>query len=687
MVTAVALAWPALTAGIFLCVSSWWSPEASVARRLYVILLYVLSVRYVHWRYFETLPSFRWSLECLAPYAFFYLELLSLVLLVRSRRVLAATLDRSRDADRQAGWYRKLPHLPLVDVFVPTYNESWEVLEKTFVGLRLLEYGRARIWILDDGRRDWLRAAATEYGFNYLTRPDQRGYKAGNLNNALAHVGALAERPEFIAIFDADFVPQPRFVERTLALMAEERVGLVQTPQAFYNADPFQYGFLAQASWPDEQRFLFDVRMPSSDANNGAQCCGTSFLLRSAALADIGGRFPTEAICEDTMTSVKLKAVGWQTVYLKERLSAGLNAENLGEFLKQRARWCLGGVQIARWALLSARGLRAKLLWLEMMLKWGYQSFMQMLWLLLPILYWLTGFSLMHASIPEILQYMVPLSLLRGYASWVTRRTQMPVITDSFTLMLAPTVVGATLDGLMPGRKHAFRVTRKGLSQSSIVVYWNRFLFSGAVLSLMLGGMLYRTFFAPLLSASSSNAWNYYATIQQSLVVLIVMLASIERPRRRVDERYPTEQVVQFSGSRGVAAGRLLDLSSAGARLGSREALRVGDELVLSIEGVGSVPARVVRRAGQDEYGLRLEAGAGLGSMREKIIAKIYCSELCLIEGSWRSWPCFVAIARRLYEVLDLAFEHAKASTLWLTPGNRPRRPRDGESGAAPQGT
>lgn len=94
-------------------------------------------------------------------------------------------------------------------------------------------------------------------GCGYITRVDNSHAKAGNINNALRVIGALPDRPEYVSILDADFVPAPEFISRTLALFQSNDVGLVQTPQHFINADPMQSNLKASKVWPDEQRFFF----------------------------------------------------------------------------------------------------------------------------------------------------------------------------------------------------------------------------------------------------------------------------------------------------------------------------------------------------------------------------------------------------------------------------------------------
>jgi cellulose synthase (UDP-forming) len=108
--------------------------------------------------------------------------------------------------------------------------------------------------------------------------------KAGNVNNRLAHALRTGRRPEFVLLLDADFVPYTNILQRTLGLFEENDVGIMQTPQHFFNADPVQAHLLCSTIWSDEHRFFFNVFLPCKDAWGAAFCCGTSAVIRVAAL-------------------------------------------------------------------------------------------------------------------------------------------------------------------------------------------------------------------------------------------------------------------------------------------------------------------------------------------------------------------------------------------------------------------
>lgn len=89
-----------------------------------------------------------------------------------------------------------------------------------------MTYSNYRVWVLDDGNRDWLRDFAHSVGAHYLARTDHSHAKAGNINHGLRHVASLEQSPEFISILDADFVPAPNFLSRALTLFRKGDVGM-----------------------------------------------------------------------------------------------------------------------------------------------------------------------------------------------------------------------------------------------------------------------------------------------------------------------------------------------------------------------------------------------------------------------------------------------------------------------------
>jgi cellulose synthase (UDP-forming) len=235
-----------------------------------------------------------------------------------------------------------------VDVFVCTYDEPVRVVEATLAGCAAIRFPHTT-WVLDDGRRPEIAALAADYGARYLTRPDNRHAKAGNINHALGRTSG-----EFVLVLDADHVPQPDILDATLGHFRDPRVALVQTPHDFFNRDSFQHTRVRR----HEQSLFYEVLAPGKDRHNGVFWCGSAAVIRRVALEQVGGVL-TDTIAEDFHTTLAMHARGWRTRYHGETLVQGLAPHDLASFLLQRDRWARGNLRVLRTpqSPLSVRGL------------------------------------------------------------------------------------------------------------------------------------------------------------------------------------------------------------------------------------------------------------------------------------------------------------------------------------------
>lgn len=229
-----------------------------------------------------------------------------------------------------------------VDVFVPTYNEPSELVCRTLLAVRNMDYPH-KTWLLDDGNRPEMRALAERLGIEYLNRQSNEHAKAGNLNNALKHSSG-----EFIAIFDADHAPQKRFLTHTLGYFQDQSVAFVQTPQDFFNLDSYQHRLQAKGKklWT-EQSLFFKIIQRGKDYWNAAFFCGSCAVVRRSALLSIGN-FATETVTEDLHTSLRLHKAGFNSVYHHETLAYGIAPGSIAPFLKQRVRWGQGAMHVLK---------------------------------------------------------------------------------------------------------------------------------------------------------------------------------------------------------------------------------------------------------------------------------------------------------------------------------------------------
>ncbi|GII98574.1 cellulose synthase [Sediminihabitans luteus] len=175
-----------------------------------------------------------------------------------------------------------------VDVYIATYNEPLELVARTALAARDMTYPH-ETYVLDDGDRPEFARMAAALGVGYVTRGPEwdgraRFAKAGNVNNALFRTTG-----DFIAILDADQVPEPRFLDRVLGYFEDETIAFVQTPQQFWNVpDDDPLGSRAELFYGPIQQ--------GKDGWGAAFFCGSNAVLRREALMALGlTRFSQEA--------------------------------------------------------------------------------------------------------------------------------------------------------------------------------------------------------------------------------------------------------------------------------------------------------------------------------------------------------------------------------------------------------
>jgi cellulose synthase (UDP-forming) len=613
-----------LVIGAALVALPWMSPRSERNRAVVVAVISVLMWRYMIWRWLYTLPPMGFTIDWIIGVIFAVIETLAMLGTTIGLIGLTRLSDRTPEVQRNLAWLDAQTQPPLVDVFICTYNEDKDILERTIIGATTMDYGRFRVWVLDDGRREWLKELSAKLSVGYLTRADNEHAKAGNINNALKHVAALPEPPDFISILDADFVPTSQFLRRTLSLMKEGDVGIVQTPQHFINPDPLQTNLSLTGVWPDEQRYFFDVVLASKDAWGAAFCCGTSSVIRFSELQKLGG-FPTDSVTEDYCVTLKMKQAGYRTVYLNERLSLGLAPEGLKEYITQRSRWALGFMQIFRGPLGPLRrgnGLSVidRVSLIEAFLYWCGSYGFRMAGIIVPILYLLLNINAVQADVITTLSYYVPHFVGSAIATaWMAQSRVMPIMTDVTQLLAASQILQAVVHGLFKPKGQKFKVTAKGGDRSKRFVQWpllNMFLI---YLGLTIVGVVWAFLLEDGTKLRDSSAlclfWSWY-----NLVVLtMACLVCIEQPRYRSTERLAATDDALVQTEEATTPHRVLDVSLGGARLQGNISAPQGAEVLIALEGL-RVPATVMRR-GDDEFAVRFHDE---GELRTELIKLVY---------------------------------------------------------------
>jgi cellulose synthase (UDP-forming) len=560
-------------------------------------------------------------------------------------------VDRSGEADRLQAAFVAQPQdgWPTVDVFIPTYDEPLDVLERTIVGALALDYPRhkLKIYVLDDKRREWLREYCEEKGAIHVTRPDNLHAKAGNMNH-----GLKVSRGDFVAVFDADFVPYRQFLRRTLPFFADPAIGIVQTPQHFFNKDPVQWNLDIERVWPDEQRLFFDEMAASRDAWDVSFCCGSCSIMRRQALEAIGG-IPTESVTEDLLTTLAMLNKGYKTRYLNERLSMGLAAENLRGYFIQRSRWCRGGIQTLFLHNGPIRGPGLSLFQRIMFipLSWLIQYFVRFSVLTVPPIFLWTGVApLYYTSTLDIVYYQLPVLLAYAwFMRWITPTRYLPLLSTAVgafsTFRLLPTVIAT----LIKPFGTPFKVTPKGsgAGQNEFDAY--TFTWCASLVAVTAIGVIINIVpeWSPIVKGEFSTVAMYWAAANIA-VLAIAALICFEKPRPPVDS-FSVGEPARIKFDRRILPGRLLSLSleSGVVELRQDGPVGVGDEVLIEAAGFPRLPSRVEKISKPQEGRVSIQFRQSLDpAARDCLIVKLYTGGYsqeirqldtpAIVSGLWR---------------------------------------------------
>ena len=456
-----------LLLGFYLCVAPLLPKRKTWARVLAVAICLAVAVRYLAWRLLYTiLPAHVCFGEAIWYVCIYVVELFAFLNYSIFYLILSRWVDRSGEADYHEAELRKrtVEQLPSVDVFIPTYNEGPDVLHRTILAALGIDYPKFQVWVLDDGGRDWLAEYCAEKGANYVRRTDRRHAKAGNLNHALS-----VTKGDLFAIFDADFAASRNFLYRTAGFFDDSRIGIVQTPQHFFNPDPIQLNLGLPRVLPDDQRLFFAVMAECRDAWDVAFCCGSCSLQRRKAILSVGG-VPTGSITEDILSTMVLLRKGYITRYLNERLSMGLAAESLEGYFTQRTRWCRGALQTL---FLKEGPLGPGLTFLQRLfffpLDWLVQYPVRVVGIIVPIVFLWTGVGpFIITSLDEMLSYQLPSFIA---LAWTMRffapNCYVPILSTAISFFSGLRLVPTALSTLIKPFGAPFRVTPKGSNNAA----------------------------------------------------------------------------------------------------------------------------------------------------------------------------------------------------------------------------
>ncbi len=538
----------------------------------FLVFGFALCIRYLYWRVTDSLNF----LESLGPFIsisllaaeFYCLSTVMLLLLQVGLQPRKRTVPPGSES-----------FSPSVDIYIPIYSESLDILEKTLMAACSMNYRNKTVYVLDDSHRDAVAETTCQYGARYIKGPKKYA-KAGNLNNALSMTHG-----ELIVVFDTDHIPVASFLDETVPYFQNPKLGVVQTPHHFYNPDIFQRAFQCVDKIPNEQDMFNHGIQGGRDGWKGAFFVGSGAVFRRAALERIGG-FKLMSITEDIHSSQHLHACGYESAFVDKDLAVGLTAENYSSYIVQRRRWMQGCLQIFfrdNPLFQKGLGLRQRLGYFASLYYFFFPIVRVIFWIT-PLYYLLFHLHPIFADVSVLMAYMLPylicLPLLSSALLRKWPRLFWGVIYEKaicFPLFLS------IFDLLLP-KSLGFKVTPKG-----IVSDRRRFDYASAGITLIMAlintvaiikGIAEFYYFDIEKDAYFFNlGWAVYNLI----ILLAALLVAWERPQQRAADRLAISIPFILEAGDLELKGKTSDISLSGLCFHSQAELRIPQWVTLSL--------------------------------------------------------------------------------------------------------
>ncbi len=365
--------------------------------------------------------------------------------------------------------------LPIVTVQLPLFNEA-TVARRLILATGAMDYPKdaLEIQVLDDSTDETAaiaRAAVEELqaqgiDASYVRRPSRHGYKAGALDYGLKFA-----RGELVAMFDADFVPQPSFLKEVVGHFSNPRVGMVQTRWGHANRE---HSLLTSV-----QALMLDGHHLVENRARYASGCffnfsGTGGIWRTDAIHEAGG-WQHDTLTEDLDLSYRAQLKGWRFVYRADVITPAELPEDMSAFRAQQFRWAKGTIQTARKLLTPvlaseislAKRLEAAF---HMLPHLAYPATVLLTLMLLPALVFMPATSyraLLMVDLPLCMGATGSLAAFYGMAERARGRSMWHAVAKLPALIalgagLAPHLTSAVLDGMRSMSGEFVRTPKRG---------------------------------------------------------------------------------------------------------------------------------------------------------------------------------------------------------------------------------
>lgn len=435
--------------------------------KFFIILTLIFTFDYLVWRIFFTIPA-----ESGAVSVIFWA-----VLLVAESVGLLEMIVHFYNMYDYDSIKLETPVLkgsfPEVDIFVPTVNESTELVEKTLMACQNMKYpdkGKVHIYLCDDGNRPEMEILAKKLGILYLAREEHKDAKAGNLNFALQN-----STSPYVAIFDADMMPKEEFLMKTIPWFIKEKTGFVQTPQSFYYPDIFQYNLFSQEHIPNEQDYFYRVVQIAKNKSNSVIFGGSNAVLSRKALEEIGG-FVTGVVTEDFATGIEIEKKGYRGIAIPDVLAKGIPPMTFKELMGQRRRWAKGCIQSGRkTGYLFSNNLTflQKINYLTSISYW-YTSIKRIIYFIAPLLFAFAGIMVVRCRLYQMFIFWLPMYVTSNICiRRFSRNIRTTKWTDIYETTFAPWLCTTVLTATFKRKGGKFRVTDKAVdvTKNSRLIY------------------------------------------------------------------------------------------------------------------------------------------------------------------------------------------------------------------------
>lgn len=556
--------------------------------KIWFVINIFFTCMYLMWRLFFTIPFGFDIVSIAAGFFLFFVEALGMVEAFIHYVNMYNVHPYKKPDDIRPEEY---PH---VDIFIATYSEEPELLYKTINGCKHLDYpdpSKIHIYVCDDNRRPEVRALADRMGVNYLDRPDNKGAKAGNLNNALKY-----STSPYILTLDADMIVQRCFLMETMPYVvdAERRnrgreegdkikLGFIQTPQAFYNPDLFQYNLFSERRIPNEQDYFYRDIQVARTRNNSVIYGGSNTIISREALNEIGG-FYTEAITEDFATGILIQQAGYVTLGLGRPMASGLSPTDLPNLIQQRIRWARGVIATGRKMHIfrsSKMSFAQKMNYWASVYYW-YAPLKRLIYILSPILYGTFNFMVFKCTLPEILIFWLPMYITSNISlsmlSENVRNSKWTGIYETilFPYMLIPVILesfGITLK--------KFKVTEKNDANKgkTEVIYMLPFII--LIILSVIG--IARCILIMFQSNSFSPIVILFWLVNNLFLLIMAVFFTSGRVAKRKFERFPIVTNCIVNDSDLSINGKTMDLSEEGLAVILDKPYMLGDVVIVNV--------------------------------------------------------------------------------------------------------